>query len=103
KEVLAGYDETIAPYVAEGRATYPAAKKRFLAGLPYGSRFLVRVRLRQGNKVEESFLEVTGIKGDQISGVIDRIDILTNYKKGQRLTLPESDVKDWLIQYSNGS
>jgi hypothetical protein len=31
---LAEYDRTIAPYVAQARATYPAAKRRFLAGLP---------------------------------------------------------------------
>jgi hypothetical protein len=28
------YDKAIAPYVAKARATYPKAKKRFLAGLP---------------------------------------------------------------------
>ena len=27
------YDQAIAPYVAKARATYPAAKKRYLAGL----------------------------------------------------------------------
>jgi uncharacterized protein YegJ (DUF2314 family) len=103
KEILAGYDDAIAPYVAKGRATYPAAKKRFLAGLPAGNKFLVRVRLRQGNKVEESFVEVRSIRNGTISGNIDSIDILTNYRKGQGMTIPESEIKDWVIQYPNGS
>lgn len=103
KEILSAYDDAIAPYVAKGRATYPAAKKRFLAGLPPGNRLLVRVRLRQRNKVEECFVEVTSIKEGAITGNINSIDIVTNYKKGQRITIPESEIKDWLIQYPNGS
>jgi uncharacterized protein YegJ (DUF2314 family) len=100
KEILA---EAIAPYVAKGRATWPEAKKRFLTGLPTGISLLVRVRLRQGNKVEESFVEVTSIKGGNITGNINSMDILTNYKTGQRITIPESEIEDWLIQYPNGS
>src|SRR6266478_3995814 len=36
-------DRLAAPYVAQARATYPAAKKRFLAGLPQGYKFLTPV------------------------------------------------------------
>jgi len=103
KEILAGYDDAIAPYVEKGRATYPAAKKRFLAGLPAGYKFLVRVRLRQGNKVEESFVEVRSIRNGTIAGNIDSIDILTNYRRGQGITIPESEIKDWVIQYPSGA
>jgi hypothetical protein len=103
KEILAAYDDAIAPYVAKGRATYPAAKKRFLSGLPPGNRLLVRVRLRQRNKVEECFVEVTSIKDETITGNINSIDILTSYKKGQRITILEGEIKDWLIQYPNGA
>jgi hypothetical protein len=103
KEILEGYDDAIAPYVAKGRATWPGAKKRFLAGLPAGYKLLVRVRLRQGNKVEESFVEVRSIKSGSITGNVDSIDILTNYRKGQGITIPEGEIKDWVIQYPNGS
>lgn len=34
-----------ARYVAKGRATFPAAKKRYLSGLPRGYIFYVRKRL----------------------------------------------------------
>lgn len=103
KEILAAYDDAIAPYVAKGRETWPGAKKRFLAGLPAGNRLLVRVRLQQANKVEESFVEVTSIKNGIITGNIDSLDLLTRYKKGQSIKIPEGEIKDWLIQYSNGS
>ncbi len=103
KEILAGYDDAIASSVEKGRATYPGAKKRFLAGLPTGVKFLVRVRLRQGHKVEESFVEVRSIRNGTITGNIDSINILTNYRKGQGITIPEGEIKDWVIQYPNGS
>lgn len=104
KATLDAYNEAVAPYMAQGRATYPAAKARFLKGLPSGNKFLVRTRLRQEpNKVEEVFVAVTTIQGNKVTGVIDRVDILTNYHSGQRITFPESDVEDWLIQRPDGT
>src|SRR5256885_660569 len=59
KEKLAAYDRAIAPYVAKARAPYPDAKKRFLAGLPPGYRFSVRVPLSDPDgKREDSFIAV---------------------------------------------
>ena len=49
QESLAAYDRAIAPYVAKARATYPGAKKRFLAGLPPGYR-LLRARPAPGSR-----------------------------------------------------
>jgi uncharacterized protein YegJ (DUF2314 family) len=103
KDILTQYDNAIAPYVAEGRATYPAAKKRFLAGLPAGDKLLVRIRLRQGNKVEESFVNVIRITGGKITGLVNGVEIVNNYKAGQQITIPESEIKDWVIQHQNGS
>src|ERR1700730_18249567 len=42
-----GYDRDREPYVAQALATYPAAKKRFLAGLPPNHTFAVWIRLWQ--------------------------------------------------------
>ncbi len=104
KATLDAYNEAVAPYTAKGRATYPAAKARFLKGLPTGSRFIVRKRLTQKpNKVEEVFVVVTAIQGNDVHGVLDRVDILTNYHGGQRITFPESDIEDWLIQHPDGT
>ncbi len=104
KASLAVFDGAIAPYVAQGRATYPAAKQRFLKGLPVGNKFMVRVRLTQKpDRVEEAFIEVSAIQNGKVSGTLNRVDILTNYRKGERMTVPESEIKDWLIQRPDGS
>jgi hypothetical protein len=62
------YDKAIAPYVAKARATWPAAKKRFLAGLPEGWTFDVSYRLLQTdkptkqNRFEDTFVRLKEIK-----------------------------------------
>jgi hypothetical protein len=57
-----------APYIAKARATYPAAKKRYLAGLPRGYRFEVRKRLADpgGVAFEEVFIEIDAIKDGKV-------------------------------------
>jgi hypothetical protein len=99
------YDKAIAPYVAKARATYPAAKKRFLAGLPPGHKFVVRLRLFDHDKKrrEDSFVEVESIKGGNITGIVDRVDVLTNYKEGQRITFSESRIDNWIILRPDGT
>jgi hypothetical protein len=105
KRQLAAYDKMLAPYIARARATYPAAKKRFLAGLPPGHRFSVRIPLvdRDGKR-EDSFIGVETIKGGNITGVIDtRLVFVTGYKTGQRMTFPESRIDNWLILRPDGT
>jgi uncharacterized protein YegJ (DUF2314 family) len=101
---LAAYDKAIAPYVAKSRATYPAAKTRFLAGLPPGYSFSVRVRLTDPNgQREDSFMTVKKISGDKITGVLGSVDILHSYKTGQTITVKESDIDNWVIVRPDGS
>lgn len=101
----AAHEKMVAPYVAKARATYPAAKERFLAGLPPGHRFSVRVPLfdRDGKR-EDSFIMVETIKGGNITGVINsRLELVTSYKTGQRITFPESKIDNWLILRPDGT
>src|SRR5438270_12177964 len=71
KKKLAAYDRAIAPYIAKARATYPDAKRRFLAGLPRGYRFSVRVPLFDADgKREDSFIAVEKISDGKITGTI---------------------------------
>ena len=77
-----------APYIAKGRATYPAAKKRFLAGLPRGYSFEVRKRLVDpgGAAFEEVFIEVDAIKGGKVFGRIgNELGAVRSYRRGQRI------------------
>ena len=101
---LADYDKAIAPAVAKARATYPDAKKRFLAGLPLGHTFVVRTRLTDSRgKAEDCLIEVDSVTDDQISGKINRVDLLDNYKAGQQITFPEGKIDNWLILRPDGT
>lgn len=105
KEKLAAYDRAIAPYVAKARATYPDAKKRFLAGLPPGYRFAVRVPLfdPDGHR-EDSFVNVEKISDGKITGTIgSQLTLVSRYKTGQRITVPESQIDNWVIVRPDGT
>ncbi|MEY2486907.1 MAG: hypothetical protein QOH39_2555 [Verrucomicrobiota bacterium] len=103
RDSLVAYDKAIAPYVAKARATFPAAKKRFLAGLPAGYRFSVRIRLSDSeNRLEDSFVGVESIKDDKITGILGAVDVVKRYKRGQRITVPESRIDDWVIVRPDG-
>lgn len=102
----AAYDKAIAPYVAKARASYPSAKKRFLDGLPQGYRFSVRVRLRDkdGSRFEDSFVRVEKISNDRITGLIENeLRTVKQFKTGQRITIPESKIDNWVIVRPDGT
>ena len=104
REQLVEYDKAIAPYVAKARATYPAAKARFLAGLPPGYSFSVRVRLKDSNgRREDSFLTVTKISGEKITGRLGTVSLLGSYKTGQTITVNESEIDNWVIVRPDGT
>jgi len=104
KEQLVEYDKAIEPYVAKARATYPAAKARFLDGLPPGYSFSVRVRLKDSNgRREDSFLTVTKISGEKITGRLGTVSLLRSYKTGQTITVNESKIDNWVIVRPDGT
>ena len=93
------------PYIAKGRATYPAAKKRFLAGLPRNYRFEVRKRLTDpdGIRFEEVFIEVDAVKDGNVYGRIgNELGVVRSYRQWQRISFPESEVLDWTIVHPDG-
>lgn len=104
------YDKAIAPYVAKARATWPKAKKRFLAGLPEGWSFAVSYRLFQNDertkqfRFEDTFVEVKEIKGGTVRGTIaNKLDVVTNYRHEQPITFPESKIMNWVFIRPDGS
>jgi uncharacterized protein YegJ (DUF2314 family) len=107
---VAAYDRAIAPYVAKARASYPAAKKRFLAGLPPKHTFAVQVRLRQKDekarayRFEDVFVGVQAIKKGTVYGWINSKPMnITNHHQGEQIQFPESEVMNWLIVRPDGS
>jgi uncharacterized protein YegJ (DUF2314 family) len=99
-----GSHREMAPYIAKARATYPAARHRFITGLPAGYRFYVQLPLHGANDTtERCFVFVESIKNGKITGTIDRVGVLRNYKTGQRITFPESEIDNWLIAKPDGT
>jgi uncharacterized protein YegJ (DUF2314 family) len=104
------YQKAIAPYVAKARATYPAAKKRFLASLPPNHTFYVWTRLYQPGvkgqqpRAEDVFIVVKAIQGRKVFGIVANTpDLVTNYKQGERVQFPEAEVLNWVIVRPDGS
>ena len=93
------------PYVAQARATYPAAKQRFLSGLPTGSAFFLTVRLTDPQeRIEQVFIKVDKIENDRVTGKIwSDIKRVSGYSLGQTYEFPEQDLLDWLISNSDGT
>jgi hypothetical protein len=108
-EQLLAYRRAVAPYVAKARATYPAAKRRFLAGLPPGHTFSVMVRLQAIDHAKKEvqqadiFVDVHTIKNGKVYGRINSPMPIAGYKRGDSISLPESDVINWLIARPDGS
>lgn len=102
---LSVLNAALAPYVAEARKTYPAAKARFLQGLPRGEHFFVTTRLydNAGN-FEQVFIAVHAIKNGTVYGVIaSDIMAVSGYKLGDYYSFPESRILDWLITHPDGT
>jgi len=100
------YERAIAPYVKQGRATYPAARTRFLRGLPPDHVFSVWVRFYSNDKerFEDAFVRVESIKREMLHGTIaNEMKVVTERRRNERVVIPESEVKDWLILRPDGT
>jgi uncharacterized protein YegJ (DUF2314 family) len=104
-KAIEAYERAIAPYVAKARASYPAAKKRYLAGLPPKYEFTVWTRLCEGGGIcEDIYVVVDKIKERKIYGRVNNRPIgLKRYRFGTRVRFPESRVRNWVIVRPDGS
>ena len=93
------------PYVAHARASWPKARKRFLAGLPYRHQFFVTTRLRDpSGRIEQAFVAVDSVTGGRIYGRIwSKILVVDGYRLGQPHDFAESDLIDWMIARPDGT
>lgn len=95
-----------APYMAKARATYPDAKKRYLAGLPAGYSFTVRKHLTEPGsrpvRMEGVYIRVESIKGGKIYGQLGDVN-LPSFHRGQSVSLSEAEVEDWAIVHPDGT
>ena len=110
KGQLVAMQKAIVPYVAKARATYPAARKRFVAGsIPknFFSVWMLFIEVHPQTKTydgEYLFVVVDSIRNGIITGRINNKDIsLKNYHFGQRVQVDESRVENWSIYHPDGS
>jgi hypothetical protein len=95
----------ITPYVQKARQTYPAARQRYLDGLPKGYTFFAVTKIRDNAGSEEQvFVAVTSIEGDRIRGrLASDIRGVSGYKKGDTHVFREDELIDWLISHPDGT
>lgn len=105
EEQLSAFEWAIQPFIEKARATYPAARKRFLAGLPQGETFFVATRLHDpAGSFEQVFIAVQKIDAGVVSGRIwSDVQVVKDFKHGDMYEFPESEVLDWLISKPDGS
>lgn len=95
----------LAPLIAQARATYPATKQHFLAGLPPGQILFVTAPLRDSRGVQErAFIRVQRIENGRIYGTIAN-DLMAIHERrlGDRYDLPEEELIDWTIAKPDGT
>ncbi|TKR30545.1 DUF2314 domain-containing protein [Luteimonas gilva] len=104
-EEMKKFEAAIAPYIAQAKRTYPAAKAKFTAGLPVGQSFFVTTRLYDSSGAfEQVFIAVRDIADGRVSGRIwNDIERVQGFRHGDDYAFPESDVMDWLITHADGS
>ena len=104
-EEVQRYEEAIKPYIEKARKTYPEAKQRYLAGLPPKHTFYVTTRLKdKQGRFEQVFIAVREIKDGIIKGVIaSEIEFISDYRRGESYSFPESELRDWTIVRPDGS
>jgi uncharacterized protein YegJ (DUF2314 family) len=99
------YEEALKPHLEEAKKTYPDARKRFLAGLAPGERFLITLELKDEKGIPEKlYVEVGNIKDGVIKGTIaTNLRRVTKIKRGDKYSFPEAELIDWMIVKPDGS
>jgi hypothetical protein len=105
-QAMTDVERAIQPYVAKAHKTYPAAKKRFLAGLPLKYLFSLTTKLwdRSHTKFEVVFVVANQIKNDTVTGhLATHTKQPVGYNFGDQISFPESEVMDWTIVHPDGT
>ena len=98
-------DSLIQPLILQARATYPEARRRYLAGLPPQHGFFVTASLSDaaGHR-EVVFIGVDSLAQDSIFGrIANDLLMVQGYRNRQPYAMPEADILDWLITRPDGT
>jgi hypothetical protein len=91
--------------VAQARRTYPAARTRYLRGLPAGHHLFVTALLRDDlGRTEQVFIAVDSLaRGRAFGRISSDIGLVRGYRSGQPYSLAEGDLLDWTVQRPDGT
>ena len=97
--------KAIAPYIQQAKNTWPAAKAKYLKGLPLNNVFFITAELvDMSGKREMVFIRVEQIDNGVIAGLIaNDINTVVGFRLGQKYTIAESNIWDWTISKPDGS
>ena len=105
EEAAKKFEESLKPHIQKAKETYPAARKRFLDGLPPKHSFFVTTKLRDAEgRFEQVFIAVEHIEKGVIKGLIwNEINLVSGYKFRDSYSFPESELLDWTISKPDGT
>jgi hypothetical protein len=97
--------DAVEPYVKQARSTYPAAKAKYLAGLPPHESFFVVTRLvDDAGRMEQVFVVVDRIEAGVVEGRIwSELNVVRGYRLRDPIRVQESDLVDWVITKPDGT
>ena len=93
------------PCQKKAMAQYANARQRFQQGLPARHSFFVTTRVQDAQgRVEQVFVVVDEVESGQVVGRLwSEIGTVEGYRHGQQLTVPETEIIDWMISRPDGT
>lgn len=97
-------ESLLAPLIKRAQESYPAAKKRFTAGLPKGHQFHVVVRLVEGKRFEQVFVRVESVTQRGVKGrIASDPGGMVKFRAGDPYEVADADILDWVIARADGT
>jgi hypothetical protein len=93
------------PYVDSARATWPAVRQRFQAGMGPKAQLFAVTRLRDmAGHEEQVFIGVERIVEGRVHGrIFSQIELVDGFTYGQPYDFAEPELIDWLVMRDDGS
>lgn len=96
------FNARIAPLIVRARNTWPDAKARFLKNRSI-LLFVSYKLVDQQKRAETVFVRVKSLAAGFITGAIaSEIGIVSGYREGDELIIPENQIMDWTISLPDG-
>ncbi|HSU17170.1 hypothetical protein [Longimicrobium sp.] len=92
------------PYVDSARATWPAVRQRFQAGMGPKQQLFAVTRLHDmAGHEEQVFIGVERIADGRVHGrIYSQIELVDGFTYGQQHDFAEADLVDWLVMREDG-